>query len=378
MAETLQDLINQRQERGTQIKKIYFIEAGTYPLNKRLVINEPNVALVGIGEVTLVKAKSADGVYVEEGGNGFCMLNIKVVDSVCDEDGCCLVVKANNTLIENCCFDRRNVTKQKFTVFYPGPEHRGNKCDSATIPTALSLYFAVNSLHTGNVFRDNIVRSGISCDNLSFSLQSDGHVEKNKIEGSLAAFMLRNCQIIDNYIINPAHIDGIPLFVSLPAEDVTIEGNRMISEPFNQHPPTVIRINIQADHPFNPEDTIRGDSRTISVRIKSDTDITIKNNRYKMAKGAKFLDKRYEDEFDENCKRENKNDTRLNLDIGIKTPKLLNYQKEIEREHLNFIVRNYQHNLPETFFTERGITVIFIKDKPNFDKSFSKCIEHCF
>ena len=130
-------------------RTIRFLKSGKYQLKRPLVINEPNVTLIGIGEVTLVKAVGADGVYVNEEGRGFRMTNIKIVDSDGDNDGFCLVVKANNTLIEHCYFDRRKCNDAKFTVYYPGPDHQGPE-----LPTALQIYFNVNGhqLHTGNVF----------------------------------------------------------------------------------------------------------------------------------------------------------------------------------------------------------------------------------
>ena len=170
--------------------RIYFIPAGRYQLNETLFIEEPNVTLIGDGNVTLVKHRDDDGVYVREEGVGFRMLNIKIVDNVgnndnllangeliseddVDDNGCCLVVKANNTLIEYCYFDRRNCNAQKFAVYYPGPEHRSE--ENRNLPTALQIHFN-DGLHTGNVFRNNKIRSRISCDNLSFSLQQNGMV----------------------------------------------------------------------------------------------------------------------------------------------------------------------------------------------------------
>ena len=51
----LRQLIEKLETRG--IRKIFFIDEGKYKLNDEIKINEPNVALVGLGEVTLIKAK---------------------------------------------------------------------------------------------------------------------------------------------------------------------------------------------------------------------------------------------------------------------------------------------------------------------------------
>ena len=161
-------------------RQIYFIHAGRYQLNETLFIEEPNVALIGFGDVTLVKHRDDDGVYVREEGVGFYMLNIKIVDNVdnndnlpangelinadnADNKGCYLVVKANNTLIEYCYFDRRNCNAGRFAVFYPGPDHRSTPNpgepalqEDQNLPTALEIHFNDNGqLHTGNVFRNN-------------------------------------------------------------------------------------------------------------------------------------------------------------------------------------------------------------------------------
>ena len=58
-------------------RQIYFIHAGRYQLNETIFIEEPNVTLIGIGNVTLVKHRDDDGVYVREEGVGFRVLNIQ-------------------------------------------------------------------------------------------------------------------------------------------------------------------------------------------------------------------------------------------------------------------------------------------------------------
>ena len=237
-------------------RQIYFIHAGRYQLN-RLFIEEPNVTLIGIGNVTLVKHRDDDGVYVREEGVGFRMLNIKIVDNVdnndnlpangelinadnADNKGSCLVVKANNTLIEYCYFDRRNCNAHEYAVYYPGPDHRPTPSpgepapnpgepalqEDQNLPTALEIHFN-DGLHTGNVFRNNRIRSRISCDNLSFSLQQNGMVENNNIEGMIAVYMCRDVTVSRNYIQGIS--DGRPLFITLPAQDITIDGNEMIT-----------------------------------------------------------------------------------------------------------------------------------------------------
>ena len=258
----------------------YLIDEGRYQLNETLLINEPNVTLIGIGKVILVKASKADGVYVDEEGEGFKMVNIKIVDNAngnndnlppdgplgnADDDGCCLVVKASNTRIEYCYFDRRNCNYQKFAVFYPGPDH-----GQEGLPTAFDIHFNVKGeLHTGNVFRNNIIRSRISCDNLSFSLQKDGTVENNNIEGMIAVYMCRHVTVHRNYI--EGITDGRPLYITLPAEGINISENELITVADNH----LIKI-------AKPVDTENdSDWGKFEQRINYHIHININGSRYK-------------------------------------------------------------------------------------------------
>ena len=59
-----------------------------------------------------------------------------------------------------------------------------------------------------------------------------------------------------------------------------------------------MRIDIQEDHKFNPQEEIGG--RKIRERIKEDTHVEIEENEYKM-EGKEFLDRKYE-EYNSNCK----------------------------------------------------------------------------
>ena len=391
--ETTEDLITRLTGKG--IKKIFFVKKGTYQLKETLVIDEPNVALVGIGNVTLIKAIDKDGIKVKRsenntgGGDGFVMINIRIIDSdsdwdhnnystettttattidekkititnvkskkyydkngtekitikigteeekqiksvnyskpqltittindekkiytlqrnpdeavkyringieVNDKEGSCLVVEANNTLIEHCFFQRSG---NKFNVYYPGPNHNAE--------TLMKGYYE-GKFQIENEFKGNTVISSHALDNLSFCLQKDGKVEKNRIHGMLAAWMLKDCTVADNHIINSSCIDGIPLFISLPSEGVNIFNNILISDIFTNVPPPVVRIDIQEDHKFNPQEEIGG--RKISERIKKHTYVEIKKNEYKMD-GDEFLDRKYCKEYNSDCKKKEKED----------------------------------------------------------------------
>ena len=80
---------------------------------------------------------------------------------------------------------------------------------------------------TRETFLGTTIRSRISCDNLSFSLQQNGRVENNNIEGMIAVYMCRDVTVSRNYIQGISH--GRPLYITLPAQNITINGNEMIT-----------------------------------------------------------------------------------------------------------------------------------------------------
>ena len=261
--------------------KIFFIEEGTYQLNETLVIKEPNVALVGIGEVTLVKHKDVDGIYVSEGGEGFCMFNIKIIDQGANDstNGICLVVKANNTFIQDCYFER---SVRQLSVCFPGPDHR-RKYTNQNLPTALDCYFNVtyNHIHQQNVFRNNIVRSKLHCVSLSLSLQQ-ACVENNDIEGRVIVYMCKNILISENRIQNKSKEGEPPLSITLPAENITIRGNELVS----QSEQSIIRIDKpdRNDYTKNWAEFVK--------KINDGVQITVVGNVYK-PKNVQLIDRAY-------------------------------------------------------------------------------------
>ena len=133
----------------------------------------------------------------------------------------------------------------------------------------VEIHFNDNGqLHTGNVFRNNRIRSRISCDNLSFSLQQNGMVENNNIEGMIAVYMCRDVTVSRNYIQGIP--GGRPLYITLPAQDITIDGNEMITVA-NNH---LIKI----AEPEPGENTIDWD--VFAQRINQQIHIIIKGSRY--------------------------------------------------------------------------------------------------
>ena len=210
--------------------------------------------------------------------------------------GSCLVVEADKTLIEHCFFQRSG---NQFNVYYPGPEHSKE--------TVMIDYYK-NKLQLDNEFKNNIVLSSHDCDNVSFSLQKNGKVVDNKIQGKLAAYMLKDCNIINNHITNSKGGEGLPLFVSLPAENVTIKRNTLISDYENKAGAAcVIRVDIQKDNKQNLGEIPGGKDKTIADRIKTSTKIIVKNNDYEMNTEAKFIHQKYQGNLNENCLEKKKN-----------------------------------------------------------------------
>ena len=123
-------------------------------------------------------------------------------------DGSCLVVEADKTLIEHCFFQRSG---NKFNVYYPGPIHNAE--------TLMKGYYE-GKFQIENEFKGNTVISSHALDNLSFCLQKDGKVEKNRIHGMLAAWMLKDCIVEGNYIINSSCI--CLLYTSPSPRDATL------------------------------------------------------------------------------------------------------------------------------------------------------------
>ena len=149
--------------------------------------------------------------------------------------------------------------------------------------------------------------------------------------------MLKKCTVKDNYIINSRFIDGIPLFISVPSEGVNISNNILISKSFTNVPPPVVRINIQEDHKFNPQEEIGG--RTIRERINTDTDITITNNKYEMDKKADFLNLQYKE------KGEEKDEEPLEIDDKCIKYKIED-QKKLESETKLEDYKSREYTLP--------------------------------
>ena len=294
--------------------KIYFIQDGRYQLNETLVINEPNIALVGIGKVTLIKHKDVDGVYVNEGGEGFSMFNIQIIDQGVNDstNGICLVVKANNTFIQDCYFER---SVRQLSVCYPGPDHKKKYTNQNLLPTALDCYFNVNynHCHQENVFRNNIVRSKLHCDSLSVSLQQ-ACVENNDIEGRVNVYMCKDILISENRIQNKSRDGEPPLSITLPAENVIIRGNEFVAQSeqnihisenkIENKSKDAENVNIRGNEFVSQSEKALLGSINLTVMtiqrlwaqilkiINDGVHITVEGNRYK-PENAQFIDRAY-------------------------------------------------------------------------------------
>lgn len=199
----------------------YHIGAGTFHLEREIVINQTNVTFIGNqdGDPTVIyKHATRNGISVEQGGDGFCMKNIQMreQDNARENHGACLVIRANNTVVQDCEFASAAEKGTSFTVYYQGPHW--------TRENTIRNFNSNEPLHTGNKFIRNVVSSPRICHNLSFSLQDDGLVYDNTINGMLAVYMCKNTMVLRNEITTT---NNHAIFVSTPSENIAILDNNL-------------------------------------------------------------------------------------------------------------------------------------------------------
>ena len=215
---------------------IYFLSPHEYLLNNYIKIATEKVILVGASDdrTKIIKKANKYGVYVE--GDHFSMMRINICEEEGEEYECpCLEVEANYANIQYCTFESQATEqeKQHFTVYFH-TRNENEKTDAVPM-------FNRNDLMEGNVFRNNFVRSnGRQCDNVSFSLQKCGKVFGNTIEGMLAVFMCKRCDVFKNTIDGG---DNHAIFISLPSKIINIYDNELTSKE-----PSSIVIKPQGDN----------------------------------------------------------------------------------------------------------------------------------
>lgn len=312
----------------------FYLESGTFYINKVLHIERPNVKLIGLTNASTTHIKQnnilKDGISVKF-ADYFEMRNISVHVEHPDKI-CFTLASCNNTKVEDCYFYGNTNT---FCVYYAGPSTLIQGVDT------LNAYRG-NRLDNYNVFRRNTVYSQWSGDNISFSLQNRGLFTYNIIRGGkLAVYLCRNSWITCNRIYDSS-TTGI--FISLPthhtqikhniiyecADSAIVARNQVEHGTFTKTPYHILISNNyiydSKDHSieFNDVDTATIDSNTLIYTdihglycLRCDN-INIINNKISEFKVAAWL------EHTSNCILENNNIMSIFPSYGQNVIKLTN------------------------------------------------------
>ncbi len=209
--------------------KTYFLGAKEYYISKMITISNQDVTILGLPPTnnsspsSIVYKKKFDNDAVSVTGSYFRMCNVTLKEEISGGDIYSLLsIRADNVVIDNCFFKK----DLGYVVFFCGPLLRNGS-------DAIEGYYN-NRLNKGNVFSNNTFESNSNVikDNFSFSLQENGLVRNNKIDGKLAVYMCKNCVIEANSINSKANlkkskIADNALHVSLPSENIIIFRNRI-------------------------------------------------------------------------------------------------------------------------------------------------------
>lgn len=198
------------------------IKDGTYRVNTMLEIARDGVE---------IKGESRDGVVIE----AFNMSDEVVQDRDCYD---LFHVDANHVTVSNLTLKQnpncKNTTfvtganhhvvlkdshligsEDMFTIFYAGPHHVNG-------PQPLAM-FERGELDHNNQVLNNIIDSTYWGDVLSFSMQKDGNVSGNTLNGGLIALFLDDNVTCEHNTLNSPEARGIA--ISLPSKDVFVRYN---------------------------------------------------------------------------------------------------------------------------------------------------------
>ncbi|GFH61516.1 hypothetical protein CTEN210_17992 [Chaetoceros tenuissimus] len=212
-----------------------YIENGTYLIENTIDIKRP----------VHISGESKENTILQKIGGGSLLLVIRTHDVIVekltldaytnDSDDNPIyeafgVFGSNNCTLHDCIVFGSN---HMFAVFFAGPYVDAGQ------PTIDA--FEAGQLDSGNVMEGNYVREYSKLDIVSFSLQKNGAVRNNVVEGGVISFFMnRNSECIGNRIEN-SMTQGI--FVSVPAEQNLIKKNVI----FNSTA-AGIKVAIQVDH----------------------------------------------------------------------------------------------------------------------------------
>ncbi|GFH61517.1 hypothetical protein CTEN210_17993 [Chaetoceros tenuissimus] len=240
-----------------------YIENGTYLIENTIDIKRPihisgeskeNTILQKIGGGSLLLVIRTQDVIVEK-------LTLDAYTNDSDDDPIYEafgVFGSNNCTLLDCLIYGSN---HMFAVFFAGPYVDAGK------PTIDA--FEAGDLDSGNVMEGNYVREYSKLDIVSFSLQKNGVVRNNVVEGGVISFfMTRDSECIGNRIEN-SMTQGI--FVSVPADQNLILNNTVINSAAAR-----IKVAIQVDHVVDPDADHKVSLTPTSYRAKG---IVINKNR---------------------------------------------------------------------------------------------------
>ncbi|WP_160686902.1 right-handed parallel beta-helix repeat-containing protein [Clostridium sp. C2-6-12] len=236
--------INQLLNDG--VKNIY-IKNGIYNLNSMIKINKADIKLIGEDKnnTKLVQTqKNCDSIGVHNADN--VMVSNLTIDNSASGFAGFSEGNSNNITLQDCIIYGDNST---FAVYFSGKNY----------PSDISINpvsgFEKSDMDYNNKMISNIVYSKYWGDGVSFSVQKNGLVENNIVNGTRIAFYIcRDSQVKNNNIRNSAS-NGI--HVSIPSENNIITGNVI-----ENSKASAIKVSAEVEYPV--ETSYYGNKITIS------------------------------------------------------------------------------------------------------------------
>lgn len=196
------------------VKNIY-IKNGTYNLNSMININISDVKLVGEDKnyTKLIQTqKNCDSVGVYN-ANNIVVSNLTIDNSAYGWAGFS-EGNSNNVTLEDCIIYGDDST---FAVYFAGKNYPNG------ISTNPVSGLENSDMDSNNKMINNTVYSGYWGDGVSFSVQKNGLVENNTVNGTRIAFYVCKDSQVKNNTISNSPSNGI--HVSIPSENNVISGN---------------------------------------------------------------------------------------------------------------------------------------------------------
>lgn len=228
------------------VKNIY-IKNGVYNLNSMIKINKDDIKLVGEDKnyTKLIQTqKNCDSIGVYNADN-IVVSNLTIDNSAYGWAGFS-EGNSNNVTLQDCIIYGDDST---FAVYFAGKNYPS---DFATDPVS---GLEKSDMDSNNKMINNTVYSKYWGDGVSFSVQKNGLVENNIVNGTRIAFYVcRDSQVKNNTIRNSAS-NGI--HVSIPSENNLISGNIIENSKIS-----AIKVSAETEYPV--ETSYYGNNITIS------------------------------------------------------------------------------------------------------------------